>query len=680
MEIFDHLRPFLGWLQSHTMFSLFLVFLISLFESLAFVGLLVPGSLMMTAAGILVGVEILPAWPTLFAAILGAIAGDGLSYRVGYYFKDSIHNMWPFKAYPKFLLKGEQFFAAHGGKSVFLARFSPVRPVVPVIAGMMRMNTWRFFFSNVTSALLWAPAYILPGILIGLAALQFPPEVATRFILVILSVLALLFLSAWFLKILFFRIVAWVTSAMNKLWEAIKHTPKVNPLYRLLQDPCRREGHSQLNLLVGIIIAGLLFLVLTVMVVTQTGVYDWNVPINQFFRNLYVPDLQKAALMITYMGDKTVVGPTVAVAVVWLLWRKQWYMACHWIAIVLASYGFVAVSKYIYHSPRPTGFKQILLGNSFPSGHTTITVAVYAFYAVVLERLLPAQYRRLIYGICATIIAMLIFTRLYLGVHWVTDVIGGLLAGWAAAMVVTLSFRCQPAPQFSLKTFNIILVISFALFWGIRMEKHFIKDTTIFVPAWPTHEVIATQWWQQSSAEALIYRKDRLGRTRELINVQWVDSLDCIIEKMQENEWVLLPRSAWVNAVNHLANTSDNQRLTLFPPLYQGKAPQAVFVHSLEGNNNGTLVVLRLWQANMDFIDDASPLWYGIVTYEKITRHPLTYGGVVVTLNDMPSPTIYLSGDLDDLLIRRLSLEPALPPKPISKQQWQGGVLLIRSK
>jgi hypothetical protein len=68
------------------------------------------------------------------------------------------------------------------------------------------------------------------------------------------------------------------------------------------------------------------------------------------------------------------------------------------------------------------------------------------------------------------------------------------------------------------------------------------------------------------------------------------------------------------------------------------------------------------------------------VTYEKITRHPLTYGGIMVTLNDMPPPALYLSGDLDGLLIRRLALNQALPPKSVSNQQWQGGILLIRSK
>ena len=274
---------------------------------------------------------------------------------------------------------------------------------------------------------------------------------------------------------------------------------------------------------------------------------------------------------------------------------------------------------------------------------------------------------------------MIIFTRLYLGAHWFTDILAGILAGWISAMVVTLSFRCKPAPRFSVKTFNIIVAISFLVFLGLKMEMHFKKDKAIYVPVWPTHTVVAMQWWRQNNNEVLIYRKDRLGRVRDLMNVQWVDNLDHIINRLQKNDWVLLPRSAWINAVNHLANSNDRNRLTLFPPLYQGKAPAAVFVHSLD-NKNGTVAVLRLWAASMDVVDNEIPLWYGTVTYEKITRHPLKYGGIAVTLSDMPPPTVYLMDEMDGFMIRRLNLAPHLPPENISRQQWQGGVLLIRAR
>ncbi len=678
MEFFDQLKPFLGWLQAHTVLSLFLVFIISLFESLAFVGLLVPGSLLMTAAGILVGIKVLPVWPTLIAAILGAIAGDGLSYRIGLYFKDSIHNTWPFKRYPRFLLKGEEFFVAHGGKSVFLARFSPVRPVVPVIAGMMRMDPWRFFFSNVSSALLWAPAYIVPGIIIGMAALQFAPEVATRLVLFILSLLAVLCLSAWFLKIIFFKLLALGSKIMDNLWEAIKHSPKINPLYRLLQDPCRQQGHSQLNLLLGILIAGVCFIVVAAMVITQTGFCHWNIPVNQFFRNLYLPALQEIGISITYIGDRLVLAATVGAVVVFLFWRKQVSAACHWIAIVILSYGIVASSKFIFHSPRPPGLMGVLPGNSFPSGHTTITVAIVSFYAVVLERALPQKYRRWIYMACASLISLLILTRLYLGAHWLTDVMGGILAGWISAMLITLSYRCRKAPQFNLKAMNIVLLLALACSLSVKIAFNFKEDIETYTPFWPSRQLSVEQWWQENSSQALVYQTDRLGRIRGFMNVEWAADLDRIVDQMNDQNWEVLPHSAWINAVNHLANAKDKHRLSLLPPLYQGKVPTAVFIHPLN-NKSGIVMVLRLWAANVRFTDAKTPLWYGALSYEKITRHPLKHSGLPLELPELGPPVQQLKAELKGQPLRQLSLDDLPLPKGILEQQWQGGILLLRS-
>lgn len=135
------------WLHLNPGWAGFVTFLISLSESLAFIGLLVPGTVIMAAIGTLIGADIIPAGQTIAWAIAGAVAGDSLSYRLGYHFTDHLRDMWPFRRYPQLLAKGEKFFIDHGGKSVFLGRFvGPIRPIIPVIAGMLRMEPRRFFF------------------------------------------------------------------------------------------------------------------------------------------------------------------------------------------------------------------------------------------------------------------------------------------------------------------------------------------------------------------------------------------------------------------------------------------------------------------------------------------------------------------------------------------------------
>lgn len=149
-----------------------IVFLLSMCESLAVVGLFIPGLLMMGIVGALVSAGILDIFPTLIYAILGAIAGDGISYYLGYTFKDHLPNYWPFRRYPQWLARGKQFFINHGSKSIVIGRFvGPVRPFIPVVAGMMHMSPRMFLFANILSAVVWAPIYMLPGF--GLTELWF---------------------------------------------------------------------------------------------------------------------------------------------------------------------------------------------------------------------------------------------------------------------------------------------------------------------------------------------------------------------------------------------------------------------------------------------------------------------------------------------------------------------------
>ncbi len=152
------------WIIANPTWSGLTVFTLSMCESLAVVGLFIPGVIVMSIIGGLVSAGVMQIVPTLLWAIAGAIVGDGVSYWIGWRFKHHLPYYWPFSRFPQWLDRGKKFFIHHGSKSIVIGRFvGPVRPFIPVVAGMMSMRPRQFFIANVFSAIIWAPIYMLPG-------------------------------------------------------------------------------------------------------------------------------------------------------------------------------------------------------------------------------------------------------------------------------------------------------------------------------------------------------------------------------------------------------------------------------------------------------------------------------------------------------------------------------------
>ena len=238
----DFVSPLLAWLNANPEWAGFVTFLISASESVAIIGTIIPGSITMTALGALAGAGVIPLWETLFFATLGAIVGDGISYWIGHYFKDRLHQMWPFKQNPAILNRGEHFVHKYGIMSVFIGRFiGPVRAVVPLVAGMLGMRPLQFTVANVTSAIGWAPAYLLPGMLLGAASMELPPDIALHVIMVLVLTLLFISLCLWLLYKLIKRISVHIENLENNIWQWFKTHPIGRPVtvwlaHQLLQS------------------------------------------------------------------------------------------------------------------------------------------------------------------------------------------------------------------------------------------------------------------------------------------------------------------------------------------------------------------------------------------------------------------------------------------------------------
>jgi len=189
------IQPLMDWLTANPTLSSLVIVTIAATESLALIGILVPGVALMLGIGALVGLDVLPLWPTIFWAFLGAIIGDGVSYWLGHTYEHQLKEVWPLSRYPRLVRRGEIYFKKHGSISVFFGRFiGPIRPIIPAVAGVMKMPPLKFYVINVLSALLWAPVVILPGVAVG-ASFQIAGTVALRFVILSVGV----FLVLWFL-------------------------------------------------------------------------------------------------------------------------------------------------------------------------------------------------------------------------------------------------------------------------------------------------------------------------------------------------------------------------------------------------------------------------------------------------------------------------------------------------
>lgn len=187
------LQPLLEWVAAHPHLAGAALALVAAAESLVLVGLLVPGAAVMFGAGALIGTGHLSFWPMVAWAVAGAIAGDSVSFWLGRRYGERLQTLWPLRRYPGLMSRGIGFFRRHGGKSVLVGRFvGPVRPIIPAVAGMMGMRTGVFLLVNAGSALLWAPAYLAPGMVFA-ASFSVAASVAGRLV----ALLILLAVAVW---------------------------------------------------------------------------------------------------------------------------------------------------------------------------------------------------------------------------------------------------------------------------------------------------------------------------------------------------------------------------------------------------------------------------------------------------------------------------------------------------
>ena len=378
-----------AWLEQHNDWLGVVIFLVAMVESLVAIGIVVPGVAMLFALGAIAGSGALDIYSTLAWAFAGALLGDGVSFWLGYRYHEHLRGCWPFKQYPQWLEHGEVFFNKYGALSVVIGRFvGPVRPIIPVVAGMMDMPPVKFYTVNMLSALGWAPAYLLPGFFTGAALSmgdQFPDQL---FYLLTGIVLLATVLSGAF---------CWVQQRFDQLiiWSGI----------------------------------GFLSLYLTLLIAYAMGIEEGvNQNVAQWLMPLRQDWLMGIMEYITLLGTVPVLLAAMILMFIWLNFKDRMMDAKPLLWVIPAMELVLWLSKWQINNPRPNNLEG-LDPFSFPSGHTTQAAFFCCWIAVQLSSHLSAKQKWLAQTVALILVFLVALSRLLLNVHWIGDVLAGFSLG-----------------------------------------------------------------------------------------------------------------------------------------------------------------------------------------------------------------------------------------------------------
>lgn len=143
------------------------------------------------------------------------------------------------------------------------------------------------------------------------------------------------------------------------------------------------------------------------------------------------PLLDSLMIFITYLGSRYVVGVLFPLAFVIFAWQRLWQSALS-LTVATVGVGFIdLVMKAESARPRPLLFRVIPeTGFSFPSGHALLATVFYGMIAFILYTRARSKVSRiLVVSSTAALVLLIGFSRLYLGVHWPSDVLGGYIVG-----------------------------------------------------------------------------------------------------------------------------------------------------------------------------------------------------------------------------------------------------------
>lgn len=599
--------------------------------------------------------------------------GDTFSYFLGYTLSSRIKELWPFTRYPNWLLYGENYFERHGGKSVLLGRFiGPLRSIIPVIAGMMKMEHVQFLAANVLSGIAWAIVYITPGILIGTASHELSPEGATKLFLFVLALLVLVWVVSVAIKWLFLRANHFFRNVLHRFWTWLEYNRYFSHITKHFTPP--NEGHhagtATIILTILFMLASIALLMLWIALVDELG-YFLDLPIYFFFQSV-----RTQALDIFFVGVNCFIHPY-ALSAFWtillihLIHTRNWRLMRYWTSLLITALLVTQIfSVWMLHfrlddSPLfQTTFTQ-------PSTSLVAATSLFGFLLMQLGHISLRSLARVLRLSWSILLALGGFAVLYLGDIWFTSVVMSYAIGILFALVHWLFYR-RHIPRHPPSTRSLWFASGFFIAAGCMVITFQFKPMLIEHYPYPEqYELTSQAWWHQREPLLPLYTKNRFGHPNGVFNIQYLGSLNSLQQALEADGWQQRPNSFMRRVLLRAHYLTRNSGYPFKTPLYLNRKPVLVMTYNLSHDKSERKgLVLSFWRSNYRLRNHEDPIWLGsLQAYPQFQKGLLSLDTAKYTIAISAfSPFHYLLPALEGFEFNTLPLPPqsfqALPSNP----------------
>lgn len=407
--------------------------------------------------------------------------------------------------------------------------------------------------------------------------------------------------------------------------------------YRFASGRLDPHGATGLGLSIVVIAAAAAlwaFVEVLIEVVSGTSITVVDHRVINLFQMLRSPAADRVMLGATYIGSgrgvAVLAGAVVLVAIVLRRWRD----AVMVVASLVTGTAFFGIIKLIIQRPRPPLYDARIVqsGFSFPSGHATMAAVFYASIAIVLIQAVRSFWLRVLIVLCAAGAAFWIgLSRVYLGVHYPSDVLAGWAGGVLWALLVLAAAHVWRAEHSGKNPTENPAEHMVALGWLRRAAAVAVPIAAIAYlgAAWPSvpalpaarrpapSTITDAQLFPVLRTRISRYTVSPFGHRQEPINLIFVGSAPDVMSAFRAAGWIEAERLSFASLQQALVATLTGRPDPTGPvtPSFLGEQPDSLAFSRPVGRTFATRHHIRVWPAPYE-LTAGGRIWLATASYD----------------------------------------------------------------